>query len=259
MRNGEIPRERGNRQTGYNLVILVVAVTVLSILLAVAAPMWSTVIRREKEEELIFRGLQYAEAIRVFQNRYSRPPTRLEELLEIKPRSLRQLYKDPMTEDGKWGIIFAGQPVGEVTPQEEGEAGRPAFGGPGRGEVVAVGPITGVHSRSKETGIRTFLGQERYNQWMFTVDLVISGLGMGQRLDPRTGQPVGGGGLGLGGGAGNPTGLPDLSSRWLGRPLPGFANAPQGHFPEPTGPGGQPRPQPGRRPQRGGGPANVPD
>lgn len=243
---------------GYNLVMLVVAVTILSILLAAAAPMWSTAIRREKEEELVFRGLQYAEAIRVFQIHFSRPPNRLEELVELKPRSIRKLYKDPMTEDGKWGLIFVGQPLEDPTRQEEGESedGRPSFG-PGRGETVTIGPIAGVHSRSKETGIRTFLGQERYNDWKFTVDLIMSGLNMGQRPDPRTGQPAGGGAFGIGGGAGNPTGLPDLSTRWLGRPLPGFTNAPQGHFPEPTGPGG--KPVQGRRPPRGGGAAVRPE
>jgi len=46
------------------------------------------VIRREKEEELVFRGLQYAEAIRVFQNRFQRPPIRLQELIEVEPRSM---------------------------------------------------------------------------------------------------------------------------------------------------------------------------
>ncbi|MEM7351331.1 MAG: hypothetical protein AAF657_11025, partial [Acidobacteriota bacterium] len=53
------------QSAGYNLVVLAVAVTVLNIVAAKALPMWSTMIQRAKEEELIFRGLQYAEAIRV--------------------------------------------------------------------------------------------------------------------------------------------------------------------------------------------------
>ena len=98
---------RGER--GYNLVVLVVIITVMNIVLAAVLPLWSQAIRRNKEEELIFRGLQYAEAIRVFHNRFQRWPTRLEELVEIKPRSIRQLWKDPMTEDGKWQLIFEGR------------------------------------------------------------------------------------------------------------------------------------------------------
>ena len=69
-------------------------------MLAAVLPLWSTAIRREKEEELIFRGLQYAEAIRVFQNRYHHLPNRLEELLEVKPRCIRLLWTDPLSKDG---------------------------------------------------------------------------------------------------------------------------------------------------------------
>ncbi|HEX2251775.1 MAG TPA: hypothetical protein VHQ65_00740, partial [Thermoanaerobaculia bacterium] len=51
-------------------------------------PAWSKMAQREKEEELIFRGLQYAEAIRVFQRKFGRYPTRLEELIEVEPRKI---------------------------------------------------------------------------------------------------------------------------------------------------------------------------
>ena len=53
-------------EAGYNMVILVIAITVLNIVVAAMLPLWSTQIQREKEEELVFRGFQYAEAIRVF-------------------------------------------------------------------------------------------------------------------------------------------------------------------------------------------------
>ena len=91
-------------EKGYNLVILVVAITVLHIALAVSVPLWSTQIRREKEAEAIFRGLQYAEAIRVFQQRFGRYPTTVEELLEVEPRSIRQLWTDPLSLGGELGF-----------------------------------------------------------------------------------------------------------------------------------------------------------
>lgn len=100
---------------------LMVAVTILTILTAAALPMWSQQMQRENEEELIFRGWQYAEAIRVFQQRHGRLPTRLEELIEIEPRSIRKLWKDPMTEDGEWGIVVqvgaGGAPPGTQQPR----------------------------------------------------------------------------------------------------------------------------------------------
>ena len=90
--NGPILRASEHGESGYNLVVLLVIVTVMNIGLALALPLWSTQAKREKEKELIFRGLQYAEAVRVFQARHGRLPTTLEELVEVEPRSIRQLY-----------------------------------------------------------------------------------------------------------------------------------------------------------------------
>ena len=55
---------------GYALVALIVIVAVMNVLVAASLPYWSQIIKRDKEAELIFRGLQYAEAIRVFQLRF---------------------------------------------------------------------------------------------------------------------------------------------------------------------------------------------
>ena len=116
-----------------------VAMTLLSIALTIALPKWSHVIRREREEELISRGFQYAEAIRIFQNKFQRLPVRLEELVEVEPRSIRKLWKDPMTESGRWVLMPAGgggpgfmppPPPGPGSPppppeEEEDPDGRP--------------------------------------------------------------------------------------------------------------------------------------
>ena len=57
----------GERQKGYTLLILLFAVSILTIGLVVAVPVWQTQIQREKEAELVFRGNQYVEAIRLYQ------------------------------------------------------------------------------------------------------------------------------------------------------------------------------------------------
>ncbi len=98
---GTTARDRRG-EAGYNLVILMVAVTVLNILVAAAIPLWRTAIRREKEEELIFRGLQYAEGIRNYQRRFGQLPVKLEQLVESKPRCMRQLWADPITGKRDW-------------------------------------------------------------------------------------------------------------------------------------------------------------
>src|ERR1700740_3339678 len=77
---------------------LLVALTVMSVMAAVAMPVWRQASQREKEEELIFRGKQYARAIGLFQRKYANtaPPT-IDVLVE--QRFLRKKYKDPITND----------------------------------------------------------------------------------------------------------------------------------------------------------------
>ena len=214
-------------EAGYNLVILMVAVTVLNIMVAAALPLWSTPIKREKEEELVFRGLQYAEAIRVFQQRFGRYPVRLEELIEVKPRSIRQLWKDPMTENGKWELVFAGPtpnqdpnqppPDPNLPPPPPGDSLSPDLNA-GEGETVTIGPIIGVRTRSTEESLMTWNGRQRYDQMHFRADMLMMGANRA--------------------GFGEQTGPPNLSSRWIGRPLrPGFTGGVPG-LPAPGGLGG---------------------
>ncbi|MBZ0088772.1 MAG: hypothetical protein K8H90_00175, partial [Thermoanaerobaculia bacterium] len=92
-------------EAGYNLVVLVMVITLLGVGLAAVLPLWSSIIRRDREEETISRGWQYAEAIRVFQRRFGRLPNRLEELIETEPRSIRRLWKDPLSDNGAWAVI----------------------------------------------------------------------------------------------------------------------------------------------------------
>lgn len=211
-------------EAGYNLVILTVAVTVMTILVTAALPLWSQQIRRDKEEELRFRGLQYAEAIRVFQARFGRLPVRLDELIEVRPRSIRRLWKDPMTESGEWGLLFAGVAPGAG---RVGQPGQPpgtlpleAPGFDGRGDAgsrtVTIGPIHGVFSLADEESIATFFGQTNYRKWMFTVSLVqgagVRGVAPGQGIGPGGQRP----------GTAAP-GVPAiLPMQWIGRPFRPF-------------------------------------
>ena len=90
---------------GYVLIILMMVVLVLAIGLTVAVPVLETELRREKEEELIFRGRQYVEAVRLYQMKNpGRFPASLKELEE--KRFLRKLFKDPMTAGGEWNVIL---------------------------------------------------------------------------------------------------------------------------------------------------------
>src|ERR1051325_6746163 len=90
--------KRGAAEGGFAMAALLVAMTVMAIAMSVALPVWHTMAQREKEDELIFRGEQYARAVALYQRRFpgAVPPT-LQVLLD--GHLLRKKYKDPMTND----------------------------------------------------------------------------------------------------------------------------------------------------------------
>src|SRR5215471_12523208 len=87
---------RGRSEKGFTLAAIMIGIAILTILIAGVAPAVATIMKREREEELIFRGRQYARAIALFQRRYGRYPNELKELYENRPRTIRHLWKDPI-------------------------------------------------------------------------------------------------------------------------------------------------------------------
>ena len=74
---------------------LLVAMSVMAVMLSVALPSWSHMIRREKEEEMIFRADQYARAINMYQRIHPGVDPTVDVL--IKERFLRKKFKDPLS------------------------------------------------------------------------------------------------------------------------------------------------------------------
>lgn len=189
------------------------------IALSAAVPHWKALVDREREAELVTRGWQYAEAIRVFQIRQSRLPNTLAELMEIEPRSIRQLWNDPLTGgpfllvvEGPGGTLVTIDPVtgavvadDPVSPdggldESEAEAGEgpaaapsPGAGGAGnpkrgkkppfgaQGATVAA-PIHGVRSRATGQAYRVLFNSDDYGGWQFTVERLIAATG---EFDPE--------------------------------------------------------------------------
>lgn len=208
------------RERGYTLVAVAVMVTVLSIGVAMVLPAWSAQIQRDREDELVFRGLQYAEAIRVFQRRFGRFPNTLSELVEVKPRSIRRLWPEPLSENGAWQPILLNQPEGSNggggadadgrTPPGPDDADGDGLGG---AAPAPAGPIIGVRSASTKTGFRTYFGTDAYAQWRFTYDLVSPGGGFVVGGDPAA--------------ISQSTGMLRIPrAEWIGRPLPGVSGPP---------------------------------
>jgi type II secretory pathway pseudopilin PulG len=86
------------RQRGYILLTLLLFLAVLTIATAIILPSITFEFKRDREEELVHRGVQYSRAIRRFTKKTGRYPMRLEDLQGTNEmRFIRKLYKDPIT------------------------------------------------------------------------------------------------------------------------------------------------------------------
>ena len=152
------------KRKGYSLIIVLVAISVLSVGLLVAVPVWKTQIQREKEEELIFRGKQYVEAVRIYQMKNpGKFPKTLDELLEEK--CIRKLFTDPIIKnEGDWNIILHQ----EAVRADKKQAVQKVLIAP-KNALNAMGnpQILGVVSSSTEKSIKIYNEQETYDKWLF--------------------------------------------------------------------------------------------
>jgi hypothetical protein len=88
------------------LLVLMLAVAVLTITMLEVAQNYRRSILREREVEMIHRGVQYERAVRIYYRKNNGSyPTSIEQLENTnKVRYLRKRYKDPMSPDGQWQI-----------------------------------------------------------------------------------------------------------------------------------------------------------
>jgi len=90
------------------LIIVMMIVTLLLVALTAALPSVYQEGQREREEELIFRGKQYARAVALFHRQFNRYPVSIKELMGTNNmRFLRQEYRDPVDPKGAWRFIHA--------------------------------------------------------------------------------------------------------------------------------------------------------
>src|SRR5438874_4972331 len=92
------PKSAAGKADGYILMALLLFVAFLVIATAAIAPSIAMQVKRDREEEMIHRGVQYSRGIKRFFKKFGRYPTRIEELENTNNvRFLRRKYKDPLT------------------------------------------------------------------------------------------------------------------------------------------------------------------
>src|SRR5437870_8383880 len=147
---------RSNKdERGVTYLLVMLAVVLIGISVTVAAKQWKTVVQREREADLLARGIEIQTALAVYsaQQKKGRTgfpgeiyPLTLEELTKQPKPVLRKAYKDPMT-GNDWEYVR--DPTGR---------------------------IKGVRSKSKAEPfkqkdfppvVRHFDGLTSYNDWVF--------------------------------------------------------------------------------------------
>jgi type II secretory pathway pseudopilin PulG len=144
------------RKRGFTYIGVLFAVAFMGVALALIGQVWSTYDRRAKEQQLLFIGAEFRQALgRYYDNSPGAEktyPSALEDLLRDRRypdtrRYLRKIYADPFTGKTEWGLV--------------------------RG---AGGAIAGIYSLAAGVPIKTdnfrdgfqFAGAKRYAEWIFT-------------------------------------------------------------------------------------------
>ena len=94
-------RDRGSMLLGVMFMMTMMVFTLLAV-----APSFVQQAKRDREEEMIHRGTEYARAIRRYYKKFGRYPANIEQLQNTNQiRFLRKAYKDPLTKNGQWRLL----------------------------------------------------------------------------------------------------------------------------------------------------------
>jgi len=105
----KISLSRRRRDSGAMLLAVLFMMAMMVIVAMAIAPSFVQQMRRDREEEMIHRGTEYARAIKKFYKKFGRYPANLEQLDNTNQiRFLRKRFKDPLTKDGEWKLLHYG-------------------------------------------------------------------------------------------------------------------------------------------------------
>jgi type II secretory pathway pseudopilin PulG len=128
--------------------MLLASILVIGVATAGMAELWTTQVKREKEEELLFRLSEIRRGIIRYRADKNGLPKELKDLLEDRTqlqtrRYLRRLYTDPMTGKADWDLKLLADRTGTVSGIED------------------------VHSKSKDKPLKTLPGvkADSYKDW----------------------------------------------------------------------------------------------
>ena len=206
------------------LAILLMMAMMIIVATYFTAPALVQQIKRDREEEMIHRGTEYARAIKKFYKKNGRYPATLDDLDKGQIRFLRQRYKDPLTKDGKWKLLNYGD---IATLLNSAGPGTPAAALANQGGTLTPGGavVPGVPS----PGGAQFGGlqQQQFQQQPGAISGFSTNTGQGYS---PPGGPGGGFGFNNNTDQGNNPGLNSGSDQSGNNQSSGFNNNPQSGF-----------------------------
>jgi len=153
-------RRKPDSEQGYLLIAVLFLMALLLFALATAAPKVTTDLRRDREQETIHRGMQYARAVQLYYRKFGHYPVSIDELLSSNHmRFLRRKYVDPMTGKDTWRLIHVGESKTMLVGGAPGQVGVPAgqvglSGGNSPGGLGGASPIAGLGGASPIGGLQ---------------------------------------------------------------------------------------------------------
>jgi type II secretory pathway pseudopilin PulG len=125
------------------MAVLLIGMAITAVWMSALLPAWRQQVTRQREQDLIFRGEQYARAVALYvmKNRCALP-TNVDDL--VAQKFLRKKWKDPITNDD-FILVPGAQPGQGGAPQPGGQPNR--GGGTGATPVGGAQPVGGQPSR----------------------------------------------------------------------------------------------------------------
>jgi type II secretory pathway pseudopilin PulG len=192
LRNYPIAKLRNPRSRGYILITLMLFMSLLAIAALAVLPDIAFQVKRDREEEMIHRGVAYSRGIRRYYKKFGRYPNRIEDLENTNNlRFIRKRYKDPINHNQDFTTLRLGDPrlVGLMpgplpglksdpssnrkdgtTNADSGNTAATGDTSSSTQQVFGGGPMLGVVSANKGETIREFCSKSHYKDWLFIYD-----------------------------------------------------------------------------------------
>lgn len=114
MQNGNFSFLKQTKSSqGFTYIGVLAVLSVMMIAMGAVAQVWHTQMQHENEQELLFIGHEFREAIGKYYVQSGRGfPTSLAVLTgaegdaKLNPRYLRKIYRDPFTGSNEWGVVL---------------------------------------------------------------------------------------------------------------------------------------------------------